>query len=381
MRTSTLMSVVAVLEAATLAAGCSKAQGVEPKPARPVKVQAVAAAPLQSAVRYSATIEPYEQVPLAFKSSGYVDELLRRNGADGRLRVAQAGDRVAKGAVLAHVRDTDSREHVNQGRAKLSEADATLNKARLDLERAKTLFTADSLTKPELDAAQAALDGAQARSTAAQAEIELALIALRDCTLVAPAAGVILERRIEAGSLVAPGTLGFTLGDVTSVKARFGIPDGMIQSVKHGDVIGVIVEAVAATTFEGRISAIAPAADPQSRVFDVEVTIPNQDGRLRPGMIGSVALGRSGAETIAASQPILTVPLTAVVKSNAAAGSYAVLVVERQGTDEVARLRRVELGEVMGNGIAVLQGLSRGERVVVSGATLLVDGEVVRVVS
>ena len=283
--------------------------------------------------------------------------------------------------MLARVRETDSRERVNQARARLSESDATLNKARLDLERAKILFGADSLTKPELDAAQAALDGAQARSTAAQAEIELALVALRDCTLVAPAAGVILERRIETGALVAPGTLGFTLGDVTSVKARFGIPDGMIQSVKHGDVIRVSVEAVAATTFEGRISAIAPAADPQSRVFDVEVTIPNHDGRLRPGMIGTVALGRSGAEKTVASQSILTVPLTAVVKSNAAAGSYAVLVVERQGTGEVARLRRVQLGEVMGNGIAVLQGLSRGERVVVSGATLLVDGEIVRVVS
>jgi hypothetical protein len=116
-------------------------------------------------------------------------------------------------------------------------------------------------------------------------------------------------------------------------------------------------------------------------VFDVEVTIPNQPGRLRPGMIGTVAIGPPGAEGPGTAQPVLTVPLTAVVKAGTGAGRYAVLVVERQGAVDVARLRRVELGEVMGNGISVLRGVMPGDRVVVTGATLLVDGEVVRVVS
>jgi RND family efflux transporter MFP subunit len=376
-----LISVFGVLAGASLATGCSKAQGVETKPAQPVKAQTVTLAPPQGGVRYSATIEPFEQVQLAFKASGYIDDILRRNGGDGRLRAAQAGDRVARGAVIAHVRDLDYRERVNQGRARLSEGDASLNKARLDLERAKSLFAADSLTKPDLDAAQAAFDAAQARTAAAQADIELALNALRDCELVAPATGVLLERRVEVGTLVAPGTVGFLLGDVSSVKARFGVPDSMIQSVRHGQPISVMVEAVGATAFSGRVTAIAPAADPQSRVFDVEVTIPNQAGRLRPGMIGTVAIGQTAAEGLGVAQPVLTVPLTAVVKAGGGAGQYAVLIVERQGAVDVARLRRVELGEVMGNGIAVLSGVMPGDRVVVTGATLLVDGAIVRVVS
>ena len=98
-------------------------------------------------------------------------------------------------------------------------------------------------------------------------------------------------------------------------------------------------------------------------------------------MIGTVAVGRTGAQGLAAAQPTLTVPLTAVVKSDAPAGEYAVLIVEQQGDVNVVRLRRVELGDVMGNGIAVLNGVKPGERVVVSGATLLVDGEAVRIVS
>jgi multidrug efflux system membrane fusion protein len=154
----------------------------------------------------------------------------------------------------------------------------------------------------------------------------------------------------------------------------------MIESVKHGDGIGVVVEAVAAEMFDGRITGIAPGADPQSRVFDVEVTIPNPAGRLRPGMIGTVALGRDAGNR-AASAAGLTVPLTAVIKSEAGGGSYAVVVVERQGTSDIARLRRVVIGEVSGNGIAVLEGVHQGDRIIVSGATLVVDGEIVRVVS
>lgn len=377
MRTPTTLALL--VSSGLLAAGCSEPQASEPKPAQPVKTQAVAATRPESGIRYSVSIEAFEQVQLAFKASGYVDDLLRRSGADGRLRAAQPGDRVARGTVLARVRETDYSDRVNQGRARLAEAEAAVVKARLDLERARTLFQADSLTKPELDAAQASFDGADARVRAARVDIELALSALRDCALVAPSGGVILERRIEAGTLASAGTVGFVIGDLSSVKARFGVPDSMVQSIAPGDAIAVTVEALGARTFAGRVTAIAPAADAQSRVFDVEVTIPNQDGQLRPGMIGTVALVRPEPARASAA-PVLTVPLTAVVRSEAGAGQFAVLVVQQENATEVARLRRVELGEVMGNVIAVTSGVQPGERVVVSGATLLTDGDPVRVV-
>jgi multidrug efflux system membrane fusion protein len=331
-------------------------------------------------VRYSASIEPFEQVSLAFKASGYVDALLRRNGADGRARVAQAGDRITRGAVLGRVRDAEYRERVGQSRAKLAEGEASLVKARLDLDRARTLFASDSLTKPELDAAQAAFDGAQARVAAARGDLELALTALADCSLVAPAAGVILERRIEVGTLASIGTVGFVLGDLSSVKARFGIPDAMIASIRLGDALDVTVEGAGAATFSGRVTAIAPAADPQSRVFDVEVGIANRDGRLRPGMIGTVAIDQRASAAAAALPRPLAVPLTAVVRSAQGTNDFAVLLVERQKDADIARLRRVELGEVVGNAIAVLKGINPGDRVVVSGATLLSDGDAVKVI-
>ncbi len=377
MRTTGLIVAIAAL--GTLTSGCSKPQAAEPKAARPVKTQAVTTTMPESGVRYSASVEAFEQVTLSFKASGYVDELLRRSGADGRLRAAQAGDRITKGTVLARVRPTDYTDRVNQSRARLGESEASVTKARLDLERAQALYKSDSLTKPELDSAQASFDSATARLKAAELDIQLALTALRDCELVAPTTGVILERKVEVGTLAAAGTVGFVIGDLGSVKARFGIPDSMIQSIHPGDSLDVTVEAVAGATFKGRVTSIAPVADAQSRVFDIEVTIPNSDGRLRPGMIGTVAITRAPGETRIAENAPLAVPLTAIVRADAGSGEFAVVVVQRENAVDVARLRRVELGQVLGNVITVVKGVSAGERVVVSGATLLVDGEPVKV--
>jgi RND family efflux transporter MFP subunit len=373
----TWTSAVMVLAAALATQACGTAESKELKPARPVKTMAVAAADAAPAIRYSASIEAFEQVPLSFKASGYVDGLLRRRGADGRMRAAQPGDAVTSGTVLARVREADYRERVNQARARITDAEVARGKARLDLERARTLFDADSLTKPELDSAQAAFDSADTRIASAKADLELALIALRDCALVAPATGIILERKIEQGALVSGGTVGFVIGDISSVKVRFGIPDSMIQSVTLGAEIGVTVEALGGEALSGRITAIAPTADAQSRVFGIEITVANRDGRLRPGMIGTVALGSASAH---ATEAVLTVPLTAIVRAQAGSDQYAVFVSERKGDVETARLRRVTLGDVLGNGIAVREGLKLGDRVIVSGATLLFEGDAIRAI-
>jgi len=115
-------------------------------------------------------------------------------------------------------------------------------------------------------------------------------------------------------------------------------------------------------------------------VFDVEVSIPNRDGRLRPGMIGAVEVN---AEPPAA--PLLdigapAVPLTAIVRSDTQPEQYSIFVVDGGGDRSTVHARTVTLGAVQGNLVAVTSGLAAGERVVVMGATLLKDGEAVRVI-
>jgi RND family efflux transporter MFP subunit len=358
--------------------GCDDVRGEAPVPARPVKVMEARPAEGPTGIRYAVNIQPREQVSLAFKSGGYVDAVMQRKGADGRMRALQPGDTVRAGALLARVRDADYRERVNQATASIRELEAAQGKAELDRNRARTLFAAQALVKPDLDAAEAAFDANVARIASARAQVELAQISLRDTALIAPASGVVLERKIEVGALVGSGTVGFTLGDVSSVKAVFGVPDSLVHRIAPGQTLDVTTEAYRGSRFTGRVSAISPSADQQSRVFDVEITIANGDGRLRPGMIGSVEVvaDPTPAASIEAGAP--AIPLSAIVRSEKRPDQYGVFVVGDGGT--TVRARQVTLGGVQGNLVAVASGLAAGERVVVMGATLLQDGDAVRVI-
>jgi RND family efflux transporter MFP subunit len=385
-------------------AGCRTAPAqTEPEP-RPVRIETVRAAPGEPAVRYSANIAPHSQVPVAFKVGGYIASILQRPGADRQPRDVQQGDVVKQGTVLAQVSPADYSARLDQSRAGVSGAEAAAVKAQADFERASTLFASKSLTKPELDSARAALDSAKSRLDATQAEARLAAISLRDTELMMPLNGIVLERRIERGALVAPGSVGFVVGNMRSVKAVFGVPDVIAPQMTLGSPVPIRTDALPAREFPGRVTAVSPAADPQSRVFSIEVTVPNRDEALRPGMVATVEV-RHATSTRTGSTP--AVPLAAVVKqppasqsasaasqsapagqpaSSSQAGQpgqstdYAVFVIEDSGGKTIARLRPIVLGDVAGNTVAVNSGLRIGERVIVSGATLVRDGERVRIV-
>lgn len=373
------LTLTLTLAALPLVAACSEVQGSTTPPARPVRTADVRPQETQGRIRYSVSVQPYDQVSVAFKSGGYVDEVLQRRDADGRLRALQPGDQVSAGTVLARVREADYRERLHQAESSLRELEASLVKARLDWDRAQALFAAESLTRPELDAARANLEASAARIDSGRAQVELARLALADCAVSSPVAGVVLERRIENGTLVGSGTVAFVLGRVADVKAAFGVPDALVGRMTPGQPIAITTEAFPGTTFQGRVTGIAPSADPQSRVFNIEVTIPNRDGRLKPGMIGTIEIP---TDTPAAANPGsgTAVPLAAVVRSSRSPNGYSVFVVEAVNGRDVAHARPVELGPASGNDIAVTSGLEMGEHVVVMGATLLTDGEAVRVI-
>ncbi|HJZ78303.1 MAG TPA: efflux RND transporter periplasmic adaptor subunit, partial [Vicinamibacterales bacterium] len=267
-----------------------------------------------------------------------------------------------------------------QATASLSELEATQVKAVRDRERARALFAAEALTKPDLDAAEAAHDANVARLASARAQIELADIALRDTALTAPATGVILDRKIETGSLVGSGTTGFVLGDIRVVKAIFGVPDALVSRITLGQALEVTSDAFPGKRFTGRVTAVSPAADQQTRVFDIEISIANADGRLRPGMIGGVEIVADAARGMAANAGDVAVPLAAIVRAAGGGDHYAVFVAEGPADKAIVHSRTITLGRVTGNLVSVNDSVRAGERVVVMGASLLKDGEEVRVI-
>lgn len=351
MRKMTILALLAL-------AACAKKPQTEVTPTA-VEVAQVREVSGGNGTRYSATVEPDAQAAVAFRVSGYVETVN-----------VEEGDRVRKGAVLATIRRADYAEKLGQASASHAEAQAALANAQNDLDRAQKLFAGNALTKPELDAAIASVEVNRARVNRGRAIAGEAGLALGDTTLVAPIDGVILRRNIERGDLGTPGAPAFILAATSTVKVVFGAPDMMIGALKIGQAIDVTTESMPDRTFTATIARIAPAADAKTRVFDVELHIDNPANELKPGMIASLEISKGGA-------PLLAVPLDAVVRPPNQPEGYAVFVVE----DNKAVARGVELGEPIGNLVAVRGGLRKNERVVVSGPALLVDGQSVRVLS
>jgi multidrug efflux system membrane fusion protein len=292
--------------------------------------------------------------------SGVVDAITRVRGADGRMRDLQDGDRVRRGDVLARLRQAEFRDQV-------SDADAGLRQAQADYERTAQLYENRSVSKAEYDAAYA-------RYTAGIAKQSQAVISLNDATLRAPFDGVILRRSIEVGSLAGPSAPAFTVADTRVVKVLFGVPDVVVAGLKPGGTLAIQAEAIPGATLTGRITRISPSADPNSRVFEVEAALPNTDGRLKVGMLATLRLGTS------ASAKEIFVPLAAVVRPAGDSSGYAVYVVTDSASHARARVRPIRLGDVNGNQIAVREGLTGSERVIVRGATIVADGQPVTVI-
>ena len=431
MKLRTLKATVAgaVVLSIALMGACKSKQ--TQKPAVPVKVAAVELNATSTEARYSATIIPRTQVELAFKVGGYVDALRKVRGVDGKTRDIQEGDRISMGTVLARVRQSDYQvkfraaesqasearsgievskaqyeeavSGVASSKAQLIEAEAAYLKAKFDFDRAENLFASKSMTKADYDSAKsqyemtsakvaaarsqvqviqaqadsakANIDVVKAKSQSAQAVVQETQIPLHDTELKSPLNGVVLEKSIEKGTLVSSGDKAFVVADTSSVKAVFGVADIALADMKLGSKLSVESESMPGKEFQGQITSVFPAADSKNRAFNVEVTIANPDYLLRPNMIVSLSVG---TKQQISPQPV--VPLNAVIKSKSNANGYAVIIVTDEGGRQLARVRDVKLGESFGNAVAIAEGLKQGDRVIITGGTMVNDGDQVKVI-
>ena len=154
-------------------AGCESPSRPPEQPLVPVTVAEVQEYSGAEGVNYSASIVPYQQVPVAFKSAGYVTSILQRKGVDGRVRNLQQGDWVKTGTVLATVRQSDYRDALNQYKGQLEQAKAGAEKSNQDFGRAQALYKANAMTQSDYDAAKAQYDSSQGTVATAQAAVRV----------------------------------------------------------------------------------------------------------------------------------------------------------------------------------------------------------------
>ncbi|MEJ2677980.1 MAG: efflux RND transporter periplasmic adaptor subunit [Gemmatimonadota bacterium] len=309
----------------------------------PVSVTPVERGSVGRAVTVAGNIEPIRIVGVNSQISGALLAVL-----------VEEGNVVRRGSVLARVDDRELQ-------AQLEAAEASYQVTEAAFERAQQLRDRKVITLPEYERDRTAF-------AAAKAQLEQLRTRVAYATVTAPIDGVVTEKRVEAGDVVAPQTRLFTLADVSTLVVRVGVSELDVVAVNVGDPVVLALDAFPERSFRGRVRRIFPTGDPTTRLVPVEVALRGQDADdVRPGFLARVtfALGtRDG---------VLLVPASALVGG---AGSESVFVVE----DGRAVRRTVMPGVTSEGRVEIVKGLQAGEQVIVAGNNMLRDGAAVRVI-
>jgi len=315
---------------------------------RYVVAQPLAATPQEPGPSFLGVIRGDTETSLSFKVNGQI----ARIGPEGGTEDWKQGESVAAGAVLAQI---DTANFVNAVAAARARADL----ARANFARNSELYAASNLSKSEYDATRA-------QKEMAEADLAQAEQYLRDTTLRAPYAGVVLARLARSGEFASAGRPVVVFGDFRRVSLEVGVPDSVLGRIEVGQRCEVLVSAYEGGMFAGAISEIGIAADPASRLFRVVLKLDNADGRLKSGMTASGRLGGRASHAVSG----VSLPLSALVAADKTGKRSAVFVV---GDDGRAHLRQIQTSEIVGSAILVTDGLQAGDKIVTLGTGLLSD--------
>ena len=314
--------------------------------------------------RFSGVLEPRRTVKLFAETHGPVLAL-----------GAEALDRVEAGRTLVRIDPVLARVEVERAQAAVARAESELALARSNLARRRELAARQVLSDAVLDDAENRERVARASLREARALLARAREDLANKTLVAPFAGELRSFPLEVGEYVREGQVLAELVDLATARMVVGVGDREVVAIRPGQQARLRVEAWAAETFEGRVLRVGASADPETRRFPVEIEVPNESGRLLPGMVATVAidLGEPVARTL--------VPREATVDEF---GLRFVYRVEREpGADDgiaVVHQQRVSVRPVpfQPEALEVIDGLDEGDEIAVSDVRELRDGERVR---
>ena len=248
-------------------------------------------------------------------------------------------------------------------KAELRSLEAQLVLAQQDFDRAKGLQQKTVLSQAQLDRAKSVLD-----SIAAQAEEQQALIARK--TIRAPFNGQLGIREINLGEYLSPGTPIVTLQQLDPIFANFSVPERFFGILGLGQIVELELAAYPGDIFKGKISAISPKVEARTRNIELQATLQNPQGLLRPGMFSRITILLGG------HTEVITLPRTAV--DFLPYGNSVFLIEGADGALTVSR-RQVTTGRIQGGQVEIVTGLEPGQRVVRTGQLKLRNGQLIHI--
>ncbi len=390
-----LRSLSIVVIAATAATGCRA--GADTSAAAPEEVAITISAavaveePLTRFIRVSGTLTPQEDAEVAAEIAGRIvatpverGHLVRAN--DPLVQIAATEVEAQAREAQSNVGQIEARLGLEGGAAfdpervpEVANARATYQLSRSEFARAQRLFEDKLLAQSEFEQRRAQLEATQrqyevAQNGAAQqyqsligarARVTVAQKALADTVVRAPFAGAVGERLVSVGDYVTRGTKVASVVRIDPLRVELTVPEQYVSVVAVGRVVTFEVDTYRGETFTGHVRYVSPSVTAATRALTLEAMVPNTSGRLKPGFFATAQIEE------AEKRPGILVPAAAV---RTVAGTARVFVINANRVEE----RIVMTAPATGNGIEIVSGLKKGERVAVTGVDQLVDG--VRVV-
>ena len=268
----------------------------------------------------------------------------------------ESGAMVAKGDDLIRLDD-------DVDRAELAGLVAAQKLARLQFDRARKLFSDNTISRSDFDQAQAALDGASALVVSQQARINKKRIR-------APFAGQLGIRQVDLGQYLAPGEPIVSLQASDPVYVDYSLPERYLNDLSIGQQVELSVQAYPGELFSGSITAISPRIEIGTRSVQVRATLKNPDYRLRSGMFAGVRT------LLPVRDNVLSLSEMAITYNPY--GNFVFFIAEKDGGLLVER-RQVETGEVQAGRVDIISGLQEGDQVVRAGHNKLRNGMPVQI--
>jgi len=354
-----MKNIVPAALAALVLAACGSATTTT-EPVRPVIAQKVAPGAIASRDVYSGELRARYETDLAFRIGG---KILSRS--------VDAGARVARGQVLAHLDPDDARLAAQAAAAQLASAESEFRLAKSELERNADLLAKKFISQSAFDVKQNAFSAAQAKVDQARSQAAINANQANYTNLVADADGVVVSVTGEPGQVVAAGQPVLKLAHAGERDVVVNAPESRLARFKVGQDVMIQLWADPTKVFRGRIREIAGGADPVTRTYAVRVAALDVPAGAELGMTANVLFNPQATDG-----KLVLLPLTALAGTPQ---QPAVWIVDPK-TSRV-QLRSVAVGQYREDGVTITSGLAAGDMVVTAGVHRLRNDQPVRVAS
>ncbi len=335
---------VITIAAILMLVGCKTKDVRDDKPK--YKEMTVKRGTFQVVVSASGVVKPIDRVEIKSKASGQIEAL-----------PIEEGDFIKKGNLIAMLDQKDERAAVDQTKADLDIANAELKQARRIFDRRDQLFQSNLISEEERDQLELNLAVAKGKLIQAETAFDRASERLSEAVVRAPINGIILQKYVEEGQIIASGVSNISGGtpiadiaNMSSVYIETGIDEIDIGKIEIGQVAVVVAEAYPQQKFNGKIVRIAPEASIEQNVtlFNVIVEVENTSGRLKSGMNASIEI------TIVDRENVLLAPAIAVQEGKKAKPEQR-MVLLKQGQEFIHH--PVKIGMTNFKQVEILSGL------------------------